>query len=328
MTAAPDLPPLAPEGRLPLVIVTGMSGAGLSTAMNCLEDLGYEAVDNLRLSLLRSLVALGHDRPLAVGLVSRTRDFTADRLLRELADLRTRAGLAPSLLFLDAQDDALQRRYMETRRPHPHASDRPVADGIALERGMLAPVAENADVMVDTSDLSVHDLRRILAGHYHLDRGPELHIFVTSFAYRYGVPREADLVFDVRFLDNPHWDPRLRPLSGLDRPVQEHVERDADFDPFFQNLIRLIGPLLPRYVREGKYYLTIALGCTGGRHRSVFIAHKLAAWLREHGYNVQDAHRDLHRRSALPVAEQPHDPSFADHLPHPPGSVGPGGREG
>lgn len=302
------------DGRLPLVVVTGMSGAGLSTAMNCLEDLGYEAVDNLRLSLLTALVAQGHDRPLAVSLVSRTRDFTADRLLDALAALSQRPEFDVQLLFLDAQDDALQRRYMETRRPHPHAMDRPVADGIALERALLSRVAERADVTVDTSDLSVHDLRRILSGHFHLDGGPELHIFVTSFAYRHGVPREADLVFDVRFLDNPHWDPRLRPMTGLDEPVQRYIEQDPDFNGFFGNFTRLIEPLLPRYAHEGKYYLTIAIGCTGGKHRSVFTTHKLAAWLRERGYNVKEAHRDLERKAPAlaPHAAPPAPPSIAD----------------
>lgn len=302
----------AGDGKLPLVVVTGMSGAGLSTAMNCLEDLGYEAVDNLRLSLLTALVSQVHDRPLAVGLVSRTRDFTANGFLDSLAFLRQRPELEVQLLFLDAQDDALQRRYMETRRPHPHAIDRPVADGIALERALLSPVAESADVTVDTSDLSVHDLRRILSGHFHLDDGPELHIFVTSFAYRHGVPRESDLVFDVRFLDNPHWDPRLRPKTGLDVEVQRYVAQDPDFDSFFTNLTLLLGPLLPRYAREGKHYLTVAIGCTGGRHRSVFTTHKLAAWLREHGYNVKEAHRDLERTAPVLAPQPAEEPELSD----------------
>jgi len=287
------------DHRLPVVVVTGLSGAGLSTAMKCLEDQGYEAVDNLRLSLLMALVSQFHDRPLAVGIDSRTRDFNAKRLLTELQELRKQPDLRVSLLFMDATDEALQRRYMETRRPHPMAADRQVQDGIAAERAVLAPLKHNADMVLDTTDLSIHDARRVLSGQFHLDDGPELHIFVTSFAFRHGVPREADLVFDVRFLDNPHWDPRLRPMTGLDEPVQRYIEHDPDFNGFFDNLTKLLSPLLPRYAREGKYYLTVAVGCTGGRHRSVFTVRRLVSWLREHGYNVQEAHRDVERK--IPV---------------------------
>ncbi len=290
------------DAPLPVVVATGMSGSGLSTAMKCLEDLGYEAVDNLRLSLLEPLVSQSHDRPLVIGIDSRTRDFNAQTLLDQIAALRQRPDIKVRLLFMDAHADALQRRYTETRRPHPMALDRPVLDGIAHERVVMQPLRDAADEVVDTTYFSIHDARRHLAGLFHLDDGPALKIFVTSFSYRQGVPRESDLVFDVRFLDNPHWDPRLRPLTGLDQPVADYVAHDPDYLDFFQNLTRLLEPLLPRYVREGKHYLTIAIGCTGGKHRSVFIAHTLAEWLKVRGFKVGEAHRDLVRKEAAPAA--------------------------
>lgn len=291
---------LGPDGRLPVVLATGMSGSGLSTAMKCLEDLGYETVGNLRVSLLRPLVSQSHDRPLVIGIDGRTRDFNAQKLLAEIAMLRDRPDLRVRLLFMDAHADALQRRYTETRRPHPISADRPLLDGIASERALLQPLRDAADDVVDTTNFSVHDTRRHLTGLFRLDGGPGLSIFVTSFAYRHGVPREADLVFDVRFLDNPHWDDDLRPQTGLDRAVADYITRDPDYAEFFGNLTRLLEPLLPRYVREGKHYLTIAVGCTGGRHRSVFIAHGLANWLKERGYKVGEAHRDLDRKEQAP----------------------------
>ncbi|MBP7335009.1 RNase adapter RapZ [Niveispirillum sp.] len=291
---------LGPDGRLPVVVATGMSGSGLSTAMKCLEDLGYEAVDNLRLSLLQPLVSQPHDRPLVIGIDSRTRDFNTQTLLAQISLLRDRPDLRVRLLFMDAHADALQRRYTETRRPHPLAADRPVLDGIATERVLMQPLRDAADEVVDTTNFSVHDTRRHLTGLFRLDGGPVLSIFVTSFAYRHGVPREADLVFDVRFLDNPHWDKALRPLTGLDQPVADYITRDPDYAEFFGNLTRLLEPLLPRYVREGKHYLTIAVGCTGGRHRSVFITRNLARWLAERGYKVGEAHRDLDRKEQAP----------------------------
>lgn len=305
--------PLGPDGRLRVVVATGMSGGGLSTAMKCLEDLGYEAVDNLRLSLLQPLVSQPHDRPLVIGIDSRTRDFDATQLLEQIATLRARPDLRVRLLFMDAHADALQRRYTETRRPHPLAADRPVLDGIAVERVLTQPLRNAADDVVDTTNFSVHDTRRHLTGLFQLADGPALKIFVTSFSYRHGVPREADLVFDVRFLNNPHWDKELRPLSGLDQPVADYITRDPDYADFFGNLTRLLEPLLPRYVHEGKHYLTIAIGCTGGRHRSVFITHGLALWLRDRGYKVGEAHRDLNRQEpvAVPVPEDKAAPGTA-----------------
>lgn len=289
-----------PGLRRPVVVITGMSGAGLSTALKALEDLGYEAVDNLRLSLLTALVTQAHDRPLAIGIDSRTRDFAADALMAELEGLRQQPILFVRLLFMECSDEVLQRRYTETRRPHPLALDRTVADGIARERRLLWPLRDSADVVIDTSDLSIHDVRRLLTGHFRLDSDPTLHVFVTSFSFRHGLPREADLVFDVRFLDNPHWEPALRPLTGLDAKVGAYIERDADYSVFFTRMTDLLKPLLPRYAREGKSYLTIAVGCTGGRHRSVFAAQRLTDWLRAQGHKVGLSHRELERQASGP----------------------------
>lgn len=282
-----------------LVLVTGMSGAGMSIALKALEDLGYEAVDNLRLSLVPALLeqADPRKRPLALVIDSRTRDFSAHAMLEEVEALKAHAELEVRLVFLDCGDETLQRRFTETRRRHPLAIDRPVPDGIQLERAMLLPLKQRADVTIDTTQLSIHDLRRILAGNFQIGTQAALQVFVTSFSFRMGLPREADLVFDVRFLTNPHYDPELRPLTGLDPRVAARVEGDPDFAEFFRHLTDLLQPLLPRYNQEGKSYLTIAVGCTGGKHRSVFVAERLAAWLGGLGLKVGISHRELERQA-------------------------------
>jgi UPF0042 nucleotide-binding protein len=297
MTVLTQPEPGAVQGdRRSALLITGRSGAGLSTALKALEDLGYEAVDNLPLTLLRPLLAPGlnnTDRPLAVGIDSRTRGFSADALLAEVDEARSRGDLDARLVFITCDFEILLRRYTETRRRHPLAVDRPVADGIRAETVLLKPVQDAADLLIDTSLLTIHDLRRLLAGHFALGGTRELLVTVMSFAFAHGVPREADLVFDVRFLTNPHWDPELRPLTGLDARVQCAVEGDPDFMPFFEALTGLLRPLLPRYTAEGKSYLTVAVGCSGGRHRSVFIAERLAAWMRSLDTRVGVTHREL-----------------------------------
>ncbi|ALJ38444.1 RNase adapter RapZ [Azospirillum brasilense] len=289
--------PLGTDGQL--VLVTGMSGAGMSIALKALEDLGYEAVDNLRLSLVPALLeqADPRKRPLALVIDSRTRDFSAHAMLEEVEALKAHTGLDVRLVFLDCGDETLQRRFTETRRRHPLAIDRPVPDGIQLERALLLPLKQQADVTIDTTQLSIHDLRRILAGNFQIGAQAALQVFVTSFSFRMGLPREADLVFDVRFLTNPHYDPELRPLTGLDPHVAARVEEDPDFADFFRHLTDLLQPLLPRYNQEGKSYLTIAVGCTGGKHRSVFVAERLAAWLTGLGLKVGISHRELDRQA-------------------------------
>ncbi len=295
------------EGAGPqrMVVLTGLSGAGKSSALGVLEDLGYEAVDNLPLALLDGLIAGGRlDRPLAVVIDVRTRDFSVDRLLTLLERLRDRPGLSVTLLFLDCDADILRRRFTETRRRHPLALDRPLSDGLALERERMAPLRARADVLVDTGHWTLGELKRRLEDQLGLGRcGESMLISVVSFGFRHGLPREADLVFDVRFLRNPHYDAALRPLTGRDAAVARHVESDPDFDRYWSALTALLDVVLPRQQAEGKSYLTIAVGCTGGRHRSVLLAERVSAWLAAHrGAQVAVRHRDLERAAATEEA--------------------------
>ena len=292
-----------------LLVVTGMSGAGRSTALKVLEDLGYEAVDNLPLSLLPNLLAAPAPAPLAIGVDVRTRDFGVSALLAALDRLIAQHALALQIVFLDCEDDRLVRRYTETRRRHPLAGDRPVTDGIALERQRVSPLRDRADLVIDTTALSPGDLKRLLYGHFALNTQSRITIFITSFSYRHGLPRDADLVVDVRFLRNPHYVAALRPLTGHDGEVGRFIEADPDFAPFFERLCQWLAPLLPRYEREGKSYLTIAFGCTGGRHRSVYLAERLSAWLREDGRTVAVGHRDLDRAAPPAPSAAPGEPA-------------------
>jgi UPF0042 nucleotide-binding protein len=286
------------EGRQRILLVTGMSGAGKTTMLKALEDLGYDAIDHVPLSLLGRLVrpdAAAAQAPVALGIDVRTRDFSVERALSEVERL-VEAGLAGvKLIFLDCDDDALRRRYSETRHRHPLAVGRLVTDGITLERQMIAPLRARADLVIDTTSLAPGALKRIVEGHFAIGAEFELSVFVTSFSFRLGLPRDADLVFDVRFLANPHYDPELQPMSGLQAPVARFIRRDQGLKPFMETLAGLMRPLLPRYAAEGKSYLTIAVGCTGGRHRSVFIAEELGRWLQDEGFPVYLHHRDLNR---------------------------------
>lgn len=287
------------DTRRPFVVVTGLSGAGRATALNVLDDLGYVAVDNVPLPLLDDLMrstggeAGAGAQPLALGIDTRTFGFDARELATRIRDLRNRPDLAARLLFLEADTETLQRRYTETRRPHPLAPDRPVVDGISEERRQIGWMADVADLTVDTTSLSPHHLKQILTGHFGLGRSVGTRISVMSFSFRRGLPREADLVFDVRFLKNPHYDRALKPLTGRDAAVAAFIATDPDYRPFVDNLKGLIGPLLPRFDAEGKSYLTIAVGCTGGKHRSVALAEELADWLRSAGRSVTLSHRDV-----------------------------------
>ena len=292
-----------------VVLVTGMSGAGKSQALKALEDMGFEAIDNVPLSLVRTLIAGSEreyqgpdanekiktpqtERRIAIGVDIRTRDFGIEPFLRCCEEIEAMDHVTPRILFLDCDDDELRRRYEETRHRHPLAADRPVADGIARERELLGGLRDRADIMIDTSGRGPGELKRILEGHLASHAQGALSVFVTSFAYRRGLPREADLVFDVRFLSNPHYVPDLRPKTGKDADVAAYIEKDPAFAPFFDSLTRLIRPLLPGFRAEGKSYLTIAIGCTGGRHRSVFIAERLMMWFESIGQPVRIHHRD------------------------------------
>ena len=277
-----------------LLLVTGLSGAGKSTALAALEDLGYEVVDNLPLRLLRTLLdGSGENATLAIGTDSRTVGFSSELLLSKINELKQVSSINVTLIFLTCDTDVLHLRFTETRRRHPLAIDRPVTDGILHERQLMRPLLDRADHVIDTSHLNVIDLRVLVDGSFSLTDGPPFTISITSFAFRQGLPRESDLVLDVRFLTNPHYVERLRERTGLDEDVAEYVESDPDFAGFFMRLSRMIIPLLPRYAAEGKRYLTIAIGCTGGRHRSVVVAEHLAKHLIEANFPVQVRHRDL-----------------------------------
>lgn len=271
------------------LVVTGLSGAGVATALKSLEDMGYEVFDNFPPLMIDDLLRKSSLRPVAVGMDVRTRDFGV-AMVRDI--LTQHDG---RLLFLTATDEMLQKRFTETRRRHPLARGEPVAAGLGREREMMEYVMGLADVIIDTTDLSVHDLRRALEGHYALDDRRRLTLTLMSFGFRYGVPREADIVMDLRFLKNPHWVPELKPLTGRDAPVGEYIEQDPHYAPFVARLQGLLEPLLPLYAHEGKSYLTIALGCTGGRHRSVYTVEKFRAWLEAQGIPAYIKHRDVAR---------------------------------
>jgi UPF0042 nucleotide-binding protein len=282
-----------------VLLITGLAGAGRTTALRALEDLGYEAVDNLPLELLASVVSgianAEVDRPIAIGIDSRSRGFTGAEFLDRIQRLRHDPRIEPVLVFLDCADDVLIRRFTETRRRHPLAPDRNAADGIARERSVMFEVRGVADWMIDTSNRSMAELKRLLSERFTLDRQPGLAITVMSFSYRIGVPREADLVFDVRFLSNPHYVDALEPLNGESPEVAAFIERDHSLKDFMGSLDALITPLLPSFEREGKSYLTIAVGCTGGKHRSVYVARRWAVLLGANGRSVALIHRDLTR---------------------------------
>lgn len=294
MIVTPDLTRPSDMSSSPgVVVITGLSGAGKSLALKSLEDIGFEAVDNLPLSLLGALSRGERCRPLAIGIDIRTRDFGVAPMLAELDRLRETSQTPLTLLFIDCDDEVLARRFTETRRRHPLATDRPLLDGIIHERTLISPLRSRADLVIDTSALPPAELRRVLAGHFNQGAKACLLLFVTSFSYRRGLPREADLVFDVRFLNNPYYVPHLRAFSGKEPRVADYIRADPGFEPFFAGLTGLLRPLLPRFTLEGKSYLTLAIGCTGGRHRSVYTAERLAEWLREQGQRVDLRHRDL-----------------------------------
>jgi UPF0042 nucleotide-binding protein len=278
-----------------------MSGAGKTSVLKALEDLECESIDHVPLSMLRRLLPAAvtprqsADKCVAIGIDVRTRDFGVEALLREIDRLSDQGHMKVTMVFMDCDNETLYRRYTETRHLHPLALDRPVVDGIALERNLLFPLRNRADVVIDTTALAPGQLKHILEGHFgpRAERG--LNLFVTSFGFRRGLPRDADLVFDVRFLANPHYNADLKPLTGTDEAVAEFIRGDEAFELFFKNLTSMLEPLLPRYAAEGKSYLTIAIGCTGGRHRSVYVSERLAQWLRDRNFHVNVHHRDLGR---------------------------------
>jgi UPF0042 nucleotide-binding protein len=289
------------SGALDTVIITGLSGAGRSAAAKCFEDLGFFVVDNLPPELIGTLVELGSRSEgavtrLAVVMDVRSRAFSKDlrAVIRDLAERRVR----PRVLFLEARDDVLVRRFENVRREHPLQGGGRLTDGIAAERALLAGLRDEADLVIDTSDRSIHELRRTIESAFTGADGewrPELRATVVSFGYKYGLPVDADLVVDVRFLPNPHWIPELRDLTGQDAEVRDYVlsqEGAGEFLDRYTEILKIIGA---GYTRESKRYLTLAVGCTGGKHRSVTMAQQLAGRLSEMGVHTVVVHRDLGR---------------------------------
>lgn len=289
-----------------LVLVTGPSGAGRSTAINVLEDLGYEAIDNLPLSLIpRLLDGPPRPMPLALGLDVRNRDFSAESVVEMIDRLTRRPEFAPEVLYLDCAADVLIRRFNETRRRHPLAPDRDPLTGVLTEIDILQPIRARADVLVDTSELSPHDLKAELARWFDMRPDSRLSVSLHSFSYKRGVPRGLDMMFDCRFLTNPHWHTRLRPLTGQDPEVQAHVRADPRFGEFFARTRDLVRFVLPAHTEEGKSHLSVGFGCTGGKHRSVTLVEMMAIALAKDGWPVSIRHRELERRiNMLPASAE------------------------
>jgi RNase adapter protein RapZ len=283
-----------------LVLVTGPSGAGRSTAINTLEDLGYETIDNLPMSLIPRLMdGPPINRPVALGIDVRNREFSAANLI-ELIDRLTRAPEADlDVLYMDCAPDELVRRYSETRRRHPLAPQEAPAQGIAAEIDLLAPIRVRADVLIDTTGMSVHDARAEIERWFAPGKGGSMAVSLHSFSYKRGVPRGLDLMFDCRFLANPHWVPGLRALDGRDVAVATYVAGDERYDGFVARVMDLILYVLPEHVTEGKSHLSIGFGCTGGQHRSVAITEYMAKALAAAGWQVSKRHRELERRAQV-----------------------------
>lgn len=290
--------------RQRILLVTGLLGAGKSTVLRELEDLGWEILDNFPIRLLEGLIdsttCAGNDAatPLAIGFDTRTRGFNPHDVIALVKRLTLRDDLELTTLFLDCSGRELERRYNETRRRHPLADGMPASSGIAAERELLEPLRRWSDMVIDTSEFSAPVLQQVVRERFEpaLDRA--LTLTVSSFGFSRGMPPVADLVFDMRFLDNPHWDPQLRPLTGQDAPVGDHIRQDPAFPEAFARIRDLLLFLLPRYEAQGKAYVHVAFGCTGGRHRSVFMAEQISAALRAGGFSPTLVHRNLGSRAA------------------------------
>ncbi|GAD48146.1 putative nucleotide-binding protein [Caenibius tardaugens NBRC 16725] len=273
--------------------------------MRVLEDLGWEAIDNFPVRLLDRLIreqgSAATDKihaPLAIGFDARTRGFDPEGTIALVKELTAREDLVVSTLFLDCSGQELERRYNENRRRHPLADGKPVSIGIAAERELLTPLRHWADAVISTTDFSSHDLQQAIRDQFADTAAREMTVTVSSFGFARGVPPIADLMFDMRFLDNPHWQPDLRELTGRDAPVGEHIRRDPAYQESFERIRDLLLLLLPRYEKQGKSYVNIAFGCTGGRHRSVFVTEQIAQALREAGFSPTVLHRNLGSRAA------------------------------
>jgi UPF0042 nucleotide-binding protein len=293
----------APPQRI--LLVTGMLGAGKTTAMRALEDLGWEAVDNFPIRLLERLLEtapgtarLDAGAPIAIGFDTRTRGFDPRSIIDRVKKLSERPGLSITTLFLDCGGAELRRRYNETRRPHPMSEDRPAEAGIAAERELLEPLRRWADVVLSTTDFTTNDLQQAIREHFRQTSPSRSIITVSSFGFSRGTPPLSDLVFDMRFLRNPYWAEALRPQTGRDPAVGDYIRSDPAFAEAFDRIRDLLLLLLPRYAEQGKAYVNIAFGCTGGKHRSVFMAEQIASALREAGFSPTLLHRNLGSRTA------------------------------
>ncbi|WP_299667049.1 RNase adapter RapZ [uncultured Ruegeria sp.] len=281
-----------------VVLVTGPSGAGRSTAIHVLEDLGFEAIDNLPMGLLVRLVDSSEPtRPMALGIDTRNRDFSTIGFIELAAKLGRMEDVELTILYLDCNDEVLLRRFSETRRRHPVATDASPETGVRQEKELLAPIREIADTLIDTSTLNVHQLREEVERWFAPKGGRHLAVSVESFSYKRGLPRGLDMVFDCRFLANPYWRPELRAADGRNADVAAYVQADANYGAFFDRVVDLLIELIPAFREEGKAHLSIAFGCTGGQHRSVAVAEAVAMALAEGGQQVAIRHREMERRA-------------------------------
>ncbi len=284
--------------KTPIIIVTGVSGSGKTTALRALEESGYFCVDNLPATLAQDFLQLCEANDAisraAVVMDARGEPFSEDT--EEFLSAARTSGNALTVLFLDSQNDVLIRRFSETRRKHPFSSpETTVLDGIQSEREALRTFRDNASVILDTTHMNVHELRRHIVEHFAPPDVGRMPIIITSFGFKYGLPHEAQYVFDARFIDNPHFDPELRPLSGLDKPVRDYILQKEDSQTLLGNIYNLLDFTIPRHDNEGKPKLTIAVGCTGGRHRSVCLAEAIGTHLRSQDLTVSVLHRDVAR---------------------------------
>ncbi len=288
-----------------VLLITGPSGAGRSSAINVLEDIGYEVIDNLPISLLpRLLDGPPIDRPLALGIDVRNRDFSTTALIELIDRLNDTETLSAEVFYLDCRPDVLLRRYSETRRRHPLAPAESPELGISREADLLGPVRARADILLDTSELTPHDLRAEVEALFAASGGQRMAISVHSYSYKRGAPRGIDMSLDCRFLRNPYWEVTLRDLDGRDVKVAEYVIGDERFNNFFDKVLDLAQMLLPAYIAEGKAHFSIGFGCTGGQHRSVVVAEKLTNALNASGWQVSVRHRELERRGPRASGER------------------------
>lgn len=295
-----------PENVMPksILLVSGLSGAGKTTALKTLEDMDWEVVDNLPLSLLDRLLDAplpvdqgGKDRPIAIGIDARTRGFNPASIVQRIKSLRDKNGTTIETLFLDCSGSELERRFTETRRRHPLAQDRPAADGIARERELLDPLRRWSTHIVDTTAMTTNALQQEIRNRFSSAHASQPVFTLMSFGFARGMPRNADLVLDMRYLRNPYWDETLRPKTGLDPEVGAYIATDPVYEESLGKIESLLSTLLPRYQEQGKAYVTIAFGCTGGQHRSVHVAERVGKYLRKAGFSPTVLHRNLESAS-------------------------------